>query len=195
MAAGDTSFAGGLFQIPGATGKIITQSVGAAALASDVADGTSIGRNATSNALEVPDKGLTGKKLGKLAGKPVTGLLVASDVAAGIFDVTNGSGVDLIVERVLLHIVAPPGGACTVDVGIGAASASYDTLMDGCDPTTSGADSALDNIADKGANGSSRRIWKNTQHLTASKATGATAGLTGYYAILCRDASTAQALT
>src|SRR3990167_2142242 len=157
MAAGDTSFAGGLFQIPGATGKIITQSVGAASLASDVADGTSIGRNATTNALEVPDKGLTGKKLGKTAGKPVTGLLVASDVAAGIFDVTNGSGVDLIVERVLLPIVAPPAG--------------------------------------KGANGSSRRIWKNTQHLTASKATGATAGLTGYYAILCRDASTAQSLT
>lgn len=106
--------------------------------------------------------------------------LVASDAAGGVFAWQNPHENSIIVQQVDVHVTTVATAACTLDIGTTATSAatSSDTLLDGVDVNT--AAGVFDNITDKGTNGKSRQTLASGKWITASKATGATAGLVGY---------------
>jgi hypothetical protein len=86
----------------------------------------------------------------------------------------------VLIERVVVHVTTVATAACTLDIGTTATSAvtSSDTLLDGLDVNS--AAGVFDNITDKGSNGKSRQTLASGKWITASKASGATAGLVGY---------------
>ena len=99
--------------------------------------------------------------------------LADSDAAGGIVSLANPEGVDLIIPvgGVVLDVTTPTTGDSTVDVGIAADGAtSSDTLLDGVD---------CDAAAAVFSNAAAVK-WGANQFLTASKATGAAAGLVGH---------------
>ena len=82
----------------------------------------------------------------------------------------------------VLDVTTVATAACTLDVGIdGDGTGSSDILLDGLD--VNAAAGVFDNIADKGTNGKERQRLDakggTTDYVTASKASGATAGLVG----------------
>ena len=115
----------------------------------------------------------------------VTGALEAGDAAAGIISQENNYGSDLIVLRVEIDLTTAAAGACTADVGIAATSVSSDTIMDGID--LGAAVTVFGSIDDQGTNGNSAIKWPDGQYLTASMATGATAGLVGTFTAYVLD--------
>jgi hypothetical protein len=103
--------------------------------------------------------------------------LAAADTGGGVF--AWNPGVACIVTRVVLHVTTESDAACTLDIGIAANGTTLnDTLIDGVDVGT--AAGIFDNIEDAGTNGLARLAVTATQYLTASKASGAAAGLVGY---------------
>jgi len=99
--------------------------------------------------------------------------LADSDAAAGIVSLANPEGADVIIPvgGLVLDVATVATGACTVDVGIDAdGTGSSDTLLDGVD-----ANAAVAIFSNAAA-----RKWGANQFLTASKATGAAAGLVGH---------------
>jgi hypothetical protein len=106
--------------------------------------------------------------------------LAASDAAGGVFAWQNLHENPVIVQRVDVYVTAAASAACTLDIGATATSAgtSVDNLIDGLD--VNAATGVFDNITDKGTNGKSRQLLASGKWVTASKATGATAGLSGY---------------
>ena len=114
------------------------------------------------------------------------GDLVASDAAAGIINVQNTYGSDLVVLRLEIDLTVASTGACTADFGIAATAIISDTLIDGLNlqPTPVG---PFDNVDDQGTNGNSALKWPDGQYLTGSIASGAAAGLVGTYAIWLVD--------
>ena len=101
--------------------------------------------------------------------------LGAVDTAGGVF--AWKPGVACIIQRVFLDVTTKSTGACTLDVGVAAnGTTSSATLIDGVDVAAAG---LFDNITDKGTDGKSRQRCSTTQYVTASKASGATAGLAG----------------
>lgn len=168
--------------------EIITPVVGASALRSTAVDG--VGVTLTSGAIAInsrgasANQGIQADELSAGAGIIRQGALVASDAAAGVFSVENTYGTDLYVTRVLIFVQTPSTGACALDVGSNAAEVTDDDLLDGLSVAAAG---IFDNIADKGTNGSSRRKWASGEFVTATMATGATAGLVGRWRIEACD--------
>ena len=108
--------------------------------------------------------------------------LAAADAAAGVLSWQNPEDSAIVVTRVVLDVTTKATAACTLNVGTdGAGTGSSDNLLDGLD--VNAATGVFDNIADKGTNGKERQRLDakggTTDYVTASKATGATAGLVG----------------
>lgn len=102
--------------------------------------------------------------------------LSAADTPGGVL--AWSPGVAVIIQRVFLDVTTKATGACTLDVGVANDGTTLsDTLINGLDVNT--AAGLFDNITDKGANGKSRQRCSATQYVTASKASGAAAGLKG----------------
>lgn len=104
--------------------------------------------------------------------------LTAADTAGGVFAWANPAGASIIVTNVVLNITTATSGACTIDVGVAAdATTSNDTFIDGVNANATG---AKDIIKDAGTNGVACQQLTSSQYITASKASGATAGLVGF---------------
>ncbi len=108
--------------------------------------------------------------------------LTAADAAAGIFSWQNPENAAIVVTRVIVDLTTKAAAACTVDIGTdGDGTGSSDTLLDGLDVNT--ATGVFDNIADKGTNGKEKQRLDakggTTDYITASKASGASAGIVG----------------
>lgn len=109
------------------------------------------------------------------------GTLVASDAAAGVLSWQNTTGLDVFATRVAIEVTTASSGACTVDAGQAATAVSSDNLLDGLNVNATG---ESDNIQQSGTNGD--KVGKKVaadEYVTASKATGAAAGLVGNYYI------------
>ena len=171
----------GDFKVTDSGGEISSASVGDKALLSTAVDGSTIELN-SSNKIGLKDAGVTRSKAAATAGKWATGSLTASDSAAGMFQLTNSTGSNMLVTRVLIYLTTKTSGDCTVDIGVGSsASTVYNNLIDGLDIHT--AVGVFDNITDKGSSGTSRQIWTNGQYVNGSVASGNSAGVVGFYAV------------
>ena len=106
--------------------------------------------------------------------------LAAVDTGGGVFSWQNDEGASIIVQRIILDVTTKTTGACTIDVGTTAVNAttSSDNLIDGLD--INAATGVFDNITDKGDNGKSKQKLADGKWVTASKASGASAGLVGF---------------
>jgi hypothetical protein len=106
--------------------------------------------------------------------------LAAADTGGGVLAWANPESSSIIIIRVVLDVTTKSTGACTLDIGTTATNAttSSDNLMDGLDVGT--AAGTFDNIEDQGTNGTSRQKLASGKWITASKASGAAAGLVGY---------------
>ena len=106
--------------------------------------------------------------------------LAAVDTAGGVFAWQNPESTVILIDRLVLDVTTKTTGACTVDIGTTATSAttSSDTLIDGLD--INAATGTFDNITDKGTNGKSRQRLASGKWVTGSVASGASAGLVGY---------------
>jgi len=175
-------------------GEITSQSVGNKALKSSAADDSTLEVSSSTGQMQIKDAGtskaagVTRDKMAKGAGFWLRGALTASDTVAEVFQLTNSYGSDLIVTRAMIQVTTVSSGACTIDVGAGSgASTSYDNLLDGID--VNGSTGVSDNLKSMHAGDSGRSvvIWKSTEYINASKKTGATSGLVGYYAVYCVD--------
>lgn len=111
------------------------------------------------------------------------GDLVAVDTAGGVFALAvPGSTDDIIITRVVIDVTTAATGACTLDIGVAAnATTSDDKLLDGVDVGT--AAGVFNSFTDGGVNGETILKATASQYLTASVATGASAGLVGKYHI------------
>lgn len=106
--------------------------------------------------------------------------LAAADTGGGVLAWANPESVSIIITRVVIDVTTKSTGACTLDIGTTETNAttSSDTLLDGVDVGT--AAGTFDNIEDQGTNGTSRQKLASGKWVTASKASGAAAGLVGY---------------
>lgn len=106
--------------------------------------------------------------------------LAAVDTAGGVFAWVNSESVSIIINKIVVDVTTKATSACTVDIGTTATNAttSSDNLIDGLDVGT--AAGTFDNITDKGTNGKSRQKLASGKWVTASVASGASAGIVGY---------------
>lgn len=172
--------------------EIVSQVIGDKALRSTAADGTALEVNSTTGKMTIKDRGsalgngVQRADMSKFAGTWIQGDLTASDTAAGIFELTNSYGTDLVVKNVTIVVTTVASGACTIDVGqTGTATTSSDTLIDGLD--VNAATGAFDNQSDPGSNGKQTILWPSGTYLSASTATGTTSGLVGKYGVYVVD--------
>ncbi len=181
----------GAMSIVEASGEVTSQAIGDKALLTACADNTSIEVDATTGKLQLKDagsslsNGLQRNQASKYAGRWLRGALVASDVVGSVFRLQNTYGSDLIVTDALVYVTTAAVGTCNIDVGTGAAVASYQNLIDHLQVGTTGGvayTGVYSNLTDPGAAGGIA-LWSNTHYLTASMAAGATAGLVGFYAV------------
>lgn len=105
--------------------------------------------------------------------------LGAVDTGGGIFAWQNPEGTDIIITRVILDVTTKASAACSVDVGTTATSATTtsDNLIDGLD--VNAATGVFDNLSDGGTNGKTKQKLAADKWVTASVASGASAGLAG----------------
>lgn len=115
--------------------------------------------------------------------KKVTGSLAAVDTGGGIFSWQNPESSAILVQHVVLNVTTKTTAACTVDVGTTATNATTlsDTLIDGKDINT--AVGVFTNDESAGVNGKPFKRLAAGKWVTASKASGASAGLVGTYEI------------
>jgi hypothetical protein len=106
--------------------------------------------------------------------------LVASDAGGGVLSWKNPEQVAIDVRRLTLDFNTVATGACTIDAGVTAVSAatSSNNLITGCNAAAAVA--SFDNITDKGVSGKEHQRLAKGGWVTATKATGATAGLAGF---------------
>ena len=118
--------------------------------------------------------------------KKVTGALAAVDTGGGVFAWANPETSEILIEHVALVVTTKTTDACTVDVGTTAADAttSSDNLIDGQD--INAAAGTFTNAANGGTNGKLAQRLAAGKWVTASKASGASAGLKGSYEIYYR---------
>lgn len=140
------------------------------------------------NGLKIKGKELAASadELNRGALKKVTGALAAVDTGGGIFSWANPEDGDIIVEHVALVVTTKTTEACSVDVGTTATSAttSSDNLIDGKD--INAATGTFTNLESAGTNGKAAQRLAKGKWVTASKASGASAGLKGSYEIYYR---------
>jgi hypothetical protein len=173
-------------------GEITSQSIGDKALLTTCADADTIEVNSSTGKLQLKEagsslaNGVGRADVSKFAGAWLKGSLAASDSGGGVFGLTNSYGTNLVVTRVILMVTTGSSGACTLDIGTTATSVttSANNLLDGVSVAAAG---VFDNIQDAGSGGESVQKWPSGTFLTASMATGATAGLVGTYAIQVID--------
>src|ERR1051326_7948212 len=105
--------------------------------------------------------------------------LNAVDTGGGVFSWVNLEKGAIAVTRIEIDVTTKSTAACTIDVGTTATSAttSSDNLTDGLDVGT--AAGLFNNIDDKGTNGKSHQRLAAGAWITASKASGASAGIVG----------------
>lgn len=117
------------------------------------------------------------------ATKKVTGALAAVDTGGGIFSWQNPESGDILIKHVAMVVTTKTTGACTVDVGATSVNAttSSDNLIDGKDINV--AAGTFTNIESAGTNGKFAQRLASGKWVTASKASGASAGLVGTYEI------------
>lgn len=114
------------------------------------------------------------------AGK-IAGNLAAADTGGGVLSVANPCTGPWLVRSVFLTTTTKSTGACTVDVGVAANGTTLnDGLIDGLDVGTATVTRA-NNFANAGTNGKAAQQGAAGTSLTASVATGASAGLVGTY--------------
>jgi len=118
--------------------------------------------------------------------KKVSGSLAAVDTGGGVFSWANPESGDILVEHVALKVATKTTDECTVDVGTTAVNAttSSDNLIDGKD--INAAAGTFTNLESAGTNGKSAQRLASGKWVTASKSSGATAGLVGAYEIYYR---------
>ena len=106
--------------------------------------------------------------------------LAAVDTGGGVFAWQNDETSSIIVQRLILDVTTKSTGACTLDCGTTATSATtkIDDLIDGLD--VNAAAGVFDNITDKGDNGKSRQKLAAGKWVTGSVASGASAGIVGF---------------
>lgn len=129
--------------------------------------------NATATELNHLDNADRLRKVVKVA-------LAAVDTGGGVFSWQNTEESSaIIILRVVLDVTTASSAACTVNVGTTATSAttSSDNLIDGVDVNS--AAGVFDNITEKGTNGKSRQKLADDAWVTASVASGASAGIVG----------------
>lgn len=115
--------------------------------------------------------------------KKVTGALAAVDTAGGVFSWANPETGFILVTHVVLNVTTKTTGACTIDVGTTAASATtkVDTLIDGVD--VNAATGIFTNDESVGTNGRPFKRLATGKWVTGSVASGASAGIVGTYEI------------
>lgn len=115
--------------------------------------------------------------------KKVTGALAAVDTGGGVFAWANPETGYILIHHVVLNVTTKTTGACTVDVGTTAVNAttSSDNLIDGKD--INAATGIFTNDESAGTNGKPVKRLASGKWVTASKASGASAGLVGTYEI------------
>jgi hypothetical protein len=104
--------------------------------------------------------------------------LNAVDTGGGIFAWQNPEATAIIVDSVVIDVTTPSSGACSVSVGTtstGATTSSANLI----DTQSVAAAGQLDNISNKGTNGKSSGKVAAGKWITASTASGASAGLVG----------------
>jgi len=177
-------------------GEITSQSVGDKALKSTAADAATMEVSSSTGKMQIKDagsslaNGVSRSVVSKYAGRWFRGALTASDAVAGVAQITNSYGSDMIITRAMIHVTTVSSGACTIDAGAGSGSGtSYDNLLDGID--VNGSTGVSDNIKSMHAGDSGRSVvvWKASEYVNFSMKTGATSGLVGYYAVYCVDIS------
>lgn len=140
------------------------------------------------NGLKIKGKELAASadELNRGALKKVTGALAAVDTGGGVFAWANPETSEILIEHVALVVTTKTTDACTVDVGTTAADAttSSDNLIDGQD--INAAAGTFTNAANGGTNGKLAQRLAAGKWVTASKASGASAGLKGSYEIYYR---------
>lgn len=121
--------------------------------------------------------------LNRGAMKKVTGALAAVDTAGGVFAWANTETGYILVRHVVLNVTTKTTGACTVDVGTTAVNATtkVDNLIDGVD--IAAATGIFTNDESAGTNGKPFKRLATGKWVTASVASGASAGLVGTYEI------------
>lgn len=122
---------------------------------------------------------LTGARFDRLPKIAVIPLVAGVDTGGGIVSWVNPEGVAIIIDRAELDVTTIATAACSVSVGTTVASAttSVATLIDTCDVHS--ATGLFDNITEKGTNGKSRQKLAAGGWVTATSASGASAGLVG----------------
>jgi hypothetical protein len=105
--------------------------------------------------------------------------LAAVDTGGGVFAWQVPTNTDVIVTRLELDATAQSSGACTVDIGTTAtgATTSSDNLIDGLSVAAAG---LFSNLKNPGANGKPDQRLAAGKWVTASVASGASAGLAGF---------------
>ncbi len=108
--------------------------------------------------------------------------LTAADSRGGVMRWQNPEDNAIIITRMVLDVTTKARASCTVDAGTArSGNVSSDNLIDGLD--VGAAAGPFDNIADKGVNGKERQRLDArggaTDYVTASRSTGAAAGLAG----------------
>ncbi len=108
--------------------------------------------------------------------------LAAADSRGGVMRWQNPEDNAIIITRLVLDVTTKAPAACTVDAGTArSGNVSSNNLIDGLD--VGAAAGPFDNMADKGVNGRERQRLDarggTTDFVTASRATGAAAGLAG----------------
>jgi len=171
--------------------EITSQSIGDKSLKTTCADADSLEVSASTGKLQIKaagsskGSGVSRAMMGKTAGFWIQGSLTASDSAGGVFSEENTYGSDLVITRVILQVTTGASGACTLDIGTAAdATTSGNNLITAVDVADAG---IFDNIADKGASGTSRLKFGSGGFCNGSLDAGATAGIVGQYAIHCLD--------
>lgn len=110
--------------------------------------------------------------------KTIKVALAASDAAAGVFSWQNTEeAADIIVTDVIIDLTTASSGACTVNVGQASSAAASDNLIDGLD--VNAAAGVFDSVTEAGTNGKTAVKVADDEYVTASVATGASAGLAG----------------
>ena len=187
---GGVSYVGDLSVVESG-GEITSQSIGDKALKTTCADADTVEVSASTGKLQLKEAGASKANgvgradVSKYAGMWLQGSLTASDAAGGVFSVENDMGTSLVILRVVLQVTTGASGACTIDVGTASdGTTSANTLITGVNVADAG---IFDNIADKGASGSSRLKFGPGAFINASMASGNTAGIVGQYAIYCLD--------
>jgi hypothetical protein len=113
------------------------------------------------------------------------GALASADTAGGVIAIANPFETDVIVTDIMIDVTTAATGSATIDVGIAAdGTTSSDVLLDGVNVGAGGDGARVYNDKkDAGTNGIGAKVWTTSQYLTASKATGACAGLVGRYTV------------